>query len=77
MSPSIEYDPVLEAKGILSIKEIQDYIDAPITSTDITAKVVEKLQKQIFQLMLDGRVRNKRISDIEETMVRLHGGGEL
>ena len=76
MSPSIENDPVSEAKEILTIKQIQDYIDAPITSTDITAKVVEKLQKQIFQLMLDGRVRNKRIVDIEETMVKLHGGGK-
>ena len=76
MSPSIECDPVLEAKGILTIKEIQEYIDAPITSTDVIAKVFEKLQKQVFQLMLDGRVRNKRISDIEETMIRLHGDGK-
>ena len=76
MSPPTEWDPVLEAKGILTIKEIQEYIDAPITSTDVIAKVFEKLQKQVFQLMLDGRIRNKRISDIEETMVKLHGDGK-
>ena len=69
--PLTEPDLISEVKEMLSIQQIQEYIDSPETSTNPEIRVISKMQKQIYKVMLDSMAMSKRIATLER-----HNKGE-